>query len=98
MTIKQNMKENKLLKYVLVSFFAFALMMLNQTLIYALMIPDVCYYHMNEMNSFMNLFYSAGGGSNGHPEPNFLNFVLSLFVGGFIGYKVYILSKKLSKN
>lgn len=50
---------------------------------------------MNEINPFMNLFYSVGVGSNGHPEPNFLNFILSSFIGGFIGYKIYGLTKKI---
>jgi len=92
-----NMNSNKPLKYSLISISSIGMFLLSFTVIYKLLIPDVCYYHMNEMNSFMNLFYSAGGGSNGHPEPNFLNFVLSLFIGGFIGYRIYLLIRKVKK-
>lgn len=91
------MKSNKTLKYVLISIGSIGMFLINFTVIYDLLIPDVCYYHMNEMNPLMNLFYSAGGGSNGHPEPNFLNFLVSIFVGGFIGYKVFKLVMKKNK-
>ena len=83
------MKKSKSLKYTLISTGSIGLFLISFTLIYELLIPDICYYHMNDMNPIMNLFYSAGGGSNGHPEPNFLNFIVSIFVGGFIGYKVH---------
>lgn len=91
------MKSNKTLKYVLISAGSIGMFLINFTVIYDLLIPDVCYYHMNEMNPLMNLFYSAGGGSNGHPEPNFLNFLVSILVGGFIGYKVFKLVMKKNK-
>ena len=91
------MKSNKTLKYVLISIGSIGMFLINFTMIYDLLIPDACYYHMNEMNPLMNLFYSAGGGSNGHPEPNFLNFLVSIFVGGFIGYKVFKLVMKKNK-
>ncbi len=90
------MKSNKPLKYTLISFGSIGMFLFSFTMIYDLLIPDVCYYHMNEMSPFMNLFYSAGGGSNGHPEPNFLNFVLSLFIGGFLGNRIYLIIKKVN--
>ena len=92
------MKKNRGLKYFLISFGAISLFLLSFTLIYDVLIPDVCYYHMNEMNPFMNLFYSAGVGSNGHLEPNLLNFILSLFIGGFMGFKLYVLIIKSNKK
>lgn len=63
--------------------------LLSFTIIYDLLIPDVCYYHTNEMNSFMSLFYSAGPWDNGHPAPNFTNFLSSLLIGGILGYGTY---------
>lgn len=92
------MKNKKRLKYFLISFGAIGMFILNFTIIYDLLIPDVCYYHMNQMNPFMNLFYSAGGGDNGHPTPNFLNFISSMLLGGFIGFKLYLLIIKSNKK
>tara|TARA_B110001454_G_scaffold208212_1_gene220460 strand:+ start:414 stop:689 length:276 start_codon:yes stop_codon:yes gene_type:complete len=91
------MKDNKNLKYTLISFGSIVMSLISFTVIYVLLIPDVCYYHIHEMNAFMNLFYNAGGADNGHHGPNTLNFILSSFVGGFMGYKFYILIKKDSK-
>ena len=91
------MKESKTLKWTFISVGGIIVFLISFTIIYELLIPDICYYHTNEMNPFMNLFYSAGGGSNGHPEPNFLNFLVSIFVGGFIGYKVFKLVMKKNK-
>jgi hypothetical protein len=88
------MKSNKSLKYTLITAGSISMFLLSFTVIYYLLIPDVCYYHINEMNPFINLFFSAARGGNGHPEPNFLNFILSLFIGGFIGFKLYLLFKK----
>ncbi|AOW17615.1 hypothetical protein LPB03_09110 [Polaribacter vadi] len=92
------MKKNKGLKYFLISFGAFGLFLLSFTIIYDLLIPDVCFYHVNEMNAFMKLFYSAGGADNGHPGPNFLNFILSSFIGGLVGYKFYLLIIRSNKK
>jgi hypothetical protein len=47
------------------------------------------------MNSFMSLFYSAGPADNGHPAPNLLNCIVSLCVGGILGYGIY---KIVTKN
>ncbi|GAA0744622.1 hypothetical protein [Gaetbulibacter jejuensis] len=89
------MKESKTLKWTLISICGIGMMLISFTLLYDLLIPDICYYHTHEMNSFLNLFYSAGPASNGHPEPNILNFILSLSVGGIIGNGIYgILTKK----
>ena len=62
------------------------MVVLSFTLLYKLLIPDVCYYHTHEMNSFMSLFYSSGPADNGHPTPNFTNFLVSFVFGGIIGY------------
>ena len=47
------------------------------------------------MNSFMSLFYSAGPADNGHPTPNFTNFLVSFALGGIIGYGTYKLINKI---
>ena len=89
------MNEDKSLKYIIISLFSIGLMLLNQTIVYEILIPDLCYYHENEMNLILELFYAANGGSNGHPEPTILNFFFSLILGGFIGFRIY---KAISNN
>jgi len=83
------MKESKTLKWILILTCGIGTVLTSFTLIYDLLIPDICYYHTNEMNSFMNLFYSAGGADNGHPSPNLLNLISSLIIGGILGYGIY---------
>jgi len=83
------MKESKTLKWIFISVGGILICLISFTLIYDLLIPDICYYHINEMNPIMNLFYSAGGADNGHPSPNLLNFIFSLFIGGILGYGIY---------
>ncbi len=91
------MKENKTLKWVFISVGGITVFLISFT-VYELLIPDICYYHTNEMNSFMNLFYSAGGADNGHPEPNILNFITSILIGGILGNGIYKLVTKQTKN
>ena len=88
------MKESKTLKWIFISVGGIIMFLISFTIIYNLLIPDLCYYHTNEMNSFMNLFYSAGGASNGHPEPNILNFITSILIGGILGNGIYKLITK----
>ena len=83
------MKESKTLKWIYITVSGIITFLISYTLIYDLIIPDICYYHTNEMNSFMNLFYSAGGADNGHPSPNLLNLIISLIIGGILGYVIY---------
>ncbi|MEP5340167.1 MAG: hypothetical protein ABJL44_11325 [Algibacter sp.] len=87
-------KKNKTLKWFYFSVGGIIMFIISFTLIYDLLIPDICYYHMNEMNSFMSLFYSAGGVDNGHPSPNLLNFLFSLFIGGVLGNGIYMIVAK----
>ena len=65
------------------------------TWLYDFLIPDPCYYHSHEMNYIMSLFFTAYPGSNGHPEPNLTNFIVSFLVGGLIGFVIF---KKFSKH
>jgi len=88
------MKESKILKWTFISVGGIIEFLISFTIIYELLIPDICYYHTNEMNSFMNLFYSAGGAGNGHPEPNKLNFIISIIIGGILGNEIYKLVAK----
>tara|TARA_R110002050_G_scaffold196755_3_gene331746 strand:+ start:1204 stop:1509 length:306 start_codon:yes stop_codon:yes gene_type:complete len=83
------MKKRKTLKWIFISVGGILMCLISFTLIYDLLIPDICYYHFNEMNSFMNLFYSAGPADNGHPSPNLLNLIISLITGGILGYGNY---------
>ena len=93
------MRESKTLKWILIFVGSIIIFLISFTVIYDLLIPDVCYYHEHEMNTLMSFFYSAGGGDNGHPEPNLFNFIFSLFIGGLIGLGIYrILTKKNRHN
>lgn len=93
------MKENKTLKWIFISIGGIAVFLINFTVIYELLIPDICHYHTNEMNSFMNLFYSAGAADNGHPEPNKLNFITSIIIGGILGNGIYkLITKQASEK
>lgn len=69
---------------------------LSVTIVYELIIPDICYYHFNEMNPTLELFYDVKGGANGYPSPSFLNLFFSALIGGFSGNLVYslIINKK----
>jgi len=92
------MKKSKTLKWIYICLGGIIMFIISFTLIYDLMIPDVCYYHTHEMNSFMSLFYSAGPADNGHPAPNFTNFLVSFVLGGIIGYALYKLTTPLRKK
>jgi len=83
------MGKSKTSKWTFILVGGIGMFLISFTLIYNLLIPDICYYHTHEMNSFMNLFYSAGGADNGHPSPNFLNLIISLIIGGILGYGIY---------
>ncbi|RXP47716.1 hypothetical protein EC396_12280 [Lutibacter sp. HS1-25] len=83
------MRKSKTSKWIFISIGGIVVVLISFTLIYSLLIPDACYYHTHEMNSLMSFFYSAGPASNGHPEPNILNLILSLSIGGVIGYRIY---------
>lgn len=88
------MKESKTLKWILISICGIGMILNSFTVLYELLIPDICYYHTHEMNSVLSLFYSARPASNGHPGPNILNFILSLLVGGIIGNRIFKLITK----
>ncbi|MHB0756842.1 hypothetical protein [Polaribacter sp. M15] len=88
------MKKSKTLKWTFISVVGIIVFLISFTVIYELLIPDICHYYTNEMNSFMNLFYSAGGADNGHPEPNKLNFITSIIIGGILGNGIYKLVTK----
>jgi len=83
------MRNKFAIKLIFILVGSFTMLIVSFTVIYDFFIPDVCYYHENEMNSFMSLFYSAKGGDNGHPSPNFLNFLVSVLIGGGVGYMFF---------
>lgn len=89
------MKESKILKWIFILVGGILMCLISFTLIYDLLIPDICCYHLNEMNPFMNIFYSAGPADNGHPSPNLLNLIISLIIGGILGYGIYKYFAKL---
>lgn len=62
---------------------------LNHYFIYEIAVPDPCYYHVHETNFLIDLFYSTDSASNGHPEPNLFNLVLTVITGAFLGKIVF---------
>lgn len=58
---------------------------LNYSVLNTIFVPDPCYYHFNEMNWFMRIFYYADSGSNGHPEPNLFNLLVTISIGFWMG-------------
>lgn len=90
------MKKNKISNWIYISIGGILFFLFSFTIIYNLLIPDVCYYHTHKMNLIMNLFYSAGPADNGHPEPNLLNFIFSFFIGGLIGNEIHKYKKKVN--
>lgn len=92
------MKKSNTLKWIFIGLSGIIMFLLSFTIIYNLLIPDPCYYHTNEMNSFMSLFYSAGPADNGHPSPNFTNFLVSFVLGGILGYALYKLTTQAPQS
>lgn len=93
------MKKSKALKWIFISIGGTGLFLTSFTLLYNLLIPDVCHYHDHEINPIMDLFYSAGPSSGGHPEPTLFNFMFSFLVGGILGNGIYVLlTQKTSKD
>lgn len=89
------MKYTKFNKWLFIFIGGFVTSFFSFTVLYYLFIPDLCYYHSHEMKCIMSLFFSAYPGSNGHPEPNLTNFIVSFLVGSYIGFVIF---KKLAKH
>ena len=77
--------KSKKLKWLIIISCSLLALILNLAIIDKIIIPDPCYYHFNEMNSFMIFFYSASPASGGHPEPNILNLLVTIIIGGLLG-------------
>ncbi len=77
------------MKWLIIIICAILLLFLNFTVIDKLIIPDPCYYHTNEMNPILKLFYTATSASGGHPEQNIFNLIFTILVGGLIGKLIY---------
>ena len=82
------MKNTNFNKWVFIVIGGFITSIFSFTILYDLLIPDICYYHSHEMNFIMSLFFSASFASNGHPEPNLTNFIISFLVGSLIGFVI----------
>jgi hypothetical protein len=59
------------------------------------LIPDPCYYHTNILSGWKSYFYHITAISNGHPEPNWLNWLLTILIGAYIGIIVYKAVKRV---
>ena len=89
------MKYTNFKKWLFITIGGIVFHVFSFTWLYDFLIPDPCYYHSHEMNYFMGLFFSALSASNGHPEPNLVNFILSFLVGSLIGFVTF---KKFVKH
>ena len=89
------MKRTNFNKWLLIIIGGFITAIFSFTVLYYLLIPDLCYYHSHEMNYIMSLFFTAYPGSNGHPEPNFINFIVSFLIGSYVGFVIF---KKFAKQ
>lgn len=52
------------------------------------LIPDPCYYHINDGGIIFNLFYDLPSGNGGHPWPSNFNFIFTFIIGTTIGFIV----------
>ena len=89
------MKNTNFNKWLFIIIGGFITSIFSFTILYDLLIPDICYYHSHEMNFIMSLFFSASSASNGHPEPNLTNFIVSFLTGSLIGFMIF---KKFAKQ
>lgn len=72
-------------KWLIITVFSISALFFNFAYIDNLIMPDPCYYHINEMNLILNLFYSSSSASGGHPEVNLFNIIFTIIIGGLIG-------------
>jgi len=87
--IKDNTNNNEIMssqmKWLIIIICSILSLFLNFAVIDKLIIPDPCYYHTNEMNPILNLFYTSSSASGGHPEMNLFNIIFTIIIGGLIG-------------
>ncbi|MFN3907637.1 MAG: DUF4738 domain-containing protein [Flavobacterium sp.] len=69
--------------------------LLNVYVIEPWLIPDPCYYHTNILSGWKSYFYHITAISNGHPEPNWMNWLLTILIGAYIGIIVYKAVKRV---
>jgi len=83
------MKRNNKTRIFSICLSAIIFLVLSCTLIFDLLIPDICYYHFNEMDPILNVFFNVKGGDNGHPSPSLFNLIVSMLIGGLLGNQLY---------
>ena len=60
----------------------------NYFFIEQLTIPDPCKYHSAETSVFFDLFYDLPSVDGGHPFPTIFNLLLTITLGGLIGFYI----------
>jgi hypothetical protein len=75
----------KKIKKTLVLFIIIIVTFIFNFLIEQIVIPDPCYYHMNDGGFIFNLFYDLPAGNGGHPWPSNFNYIFTFFIGLTIG-------------
>ena len=80
----------ELFKYSLITCCAVGAIPIN-FLLFDFFVPNPCVYDANiaEPGIIINTFYSLTSTSGYHPEPNRLNYILTIVLGGLFGYAVY---------
>ena len=73
------------MKWLIIIVFSISALFFNFAYVDNLIIPDPCYYHINEMNPILNFFYTSSSASGGHPEVNLFNIIFTIIIGGLTG-------------
>jgi len=71
-------------------------LLLNLLLIEQLIIPDLCYYHSHPTTALFDVFYNFPPGEGGHPAPTLFNLIITLLLGGLMGFM--LAKRKLKKK
>jgi hypothetical protein len=63
-----------------------AAFILNFIILENILIPDPCEFHGEETSFLFNLFYDTPGFNGGHPWPTNFYIILTIIMGGLLGY------------
>ncbi|WP_299220058.1 hypothetical protein [uncultured Aquimarina sp.] len=93
------MKRNQIKKSVwYISIGALMALLINYAVLEEILIPDRCYYHVNEPTKLFDIFYSFPAYNGGHPVPSIFNFICTAFTGAIIGLMNYELIRYLKSK
>lgn len=61
---------------------------IDLVIIYPIVIPDACIYHVQEMNWFLDLFFEESASEGYHVFPNNFQLLLFAILGFFLTWKM----------